>query len=144
MTLTSPCMPHEKPCYNASGSKQWCPISHWTSIYDGSLVRLLLAILSPAEALRHAGGDAFISICLWRLGFAHTDPGPWFNDPAMRLFDAAAWMGTRNLAARLFEAAEGLCTDAICQVEALLNAAVRNIYCLQMVKQQILLALGPT
>lgn len=36
---------------------------------------------------RVAGGDAFISICLWRAGFAFTDPGPGFFDPKIQMFD---------------------------------------------------------
>ena len=44
----------------------------------------------------------------------------------MRLFDAAAWMDTRSLTARLFEAAEGVCTDPICQVEALEAMAMKD------------------
>ena len=34
-----------------------------------------------------SGGDAFISICLWRAGFAFTDPGPGFFDPKIQMFD---------------------------------------------------------
>jgi len=60
------------------------------------------------------GGDAFITICLWKLGFAHTDPGPYFNLESMRLFDAAATMNSQHLADRLFEAAEESCDHPIC------------------------------
>ena len=63
-----------------------------------------------------AGGDAFITICLWKLGFAHTDPGPFFNSESMRLFDAAATMNSQDLADRLFEAAEDVCDHSICSV----------------------------
>ena len=66
--------------------------------------------------LTNAGGDAFITICLWKLGFAHTDPGPYFNSEAMRLFDAAASMNSQDLADRLFEAAEDVCDHPICPV----------------------------
>ena len=66
--------------------------------------------------LANAGGDAFITICLWKLGFAHTDPGPYFNSESMRLFDAAATMNSQDLADRLFEAAEDVCDHPICPV----------------------------
>ena len=68
----------------------------------------------PICFVTNAGGDAFITICMWKLGFAHTDPGPWFNDPAMRLFDAAAGLSSVELAVKLSEAAQGRCRDPIC------------------------------
>lgn len=74
--------------------------------------------MSSAGRIFFVGGDAFLSICLWRLGFAPTDPGPWFNELRMRLFDGASWMDTHSLASHFFEAAEGVCTDPICQVNA--------------------------
>lgn len=68
--------------------------------------------------LCHAGGDAFMTICLWKLGFAHTDPGPWFNDPRMRLFDAAESLSSHELASRLFDAADGSCEHSVCQARS--------------------------
>jgi len=35
----------------------------------------------------HAGGDAFFTICLWRSGFALTDPGFSVFTPDAKLFD---------------------------------------------------------
>lgn len=34
-----------------------------------------------------AGGDAFISICLWQAGFAVTDPGYSFYHPEIQMMD---------------------------------------------------------
>ena len=34
-----------------------------------------------------AGGDAFFTICLWRAGFALTDPGYSVFNPDAKLFD---------------------------------------------------------
>lgn len=60
-----------------------------------------------------AGGDAFISICLWRAGYAFTDPGPGFFDPKIQMFDpgpedtlgAMVW-----LAHALLDKCNALCT----------------------------------
>ena len=34
-----------------------------------------------------AGGDSFLQICLWRQGFAVTDPGPGLTMPDVQMFD---------------------------------------------------------
>ena len=34
-----------------------------------------------------AGGDAFISICMWQAGFAVTDPGYSFYHPEVQMMD---------------------------------------------------------
>ena len=34
-----------------------------------------------------AGGDAFISICMWQAGFAVTDPGYSFYHPEIQMMD---------------------------------------------------------
>lgn len=52
-----------------------------------------------------AGGDAFITICLWRAGFAHSDPGWSFSRPDMRMFDPVG--DGPNLHSLLTNASEG-------------------------------------
>ena len=42
-------------------------------------------LLTMPEAC--AGGDAFFTICLWRSGFALTDPGFSIFNPDAKLFD---------------------------------------------------------
>lgn len=37
--------------------------------------------------LCRAGGDAFISICMWQAGFAVTDPGYSFYHPEIQMMD---------------------------------------------------------
>lgn len=65
------------------------------------------------DASTTPGGDAFISICLWRAGFAFTDPGPGFFDPKIQMFDpgpedtlgAMVW-----LAHALLDKCDDMCT----------------------------------
>ena len=40
-----------------------------------------------ADRVVAAGGDAFISICLWQAGYAVTDPGFSFYHPEVQMFD---------------------------------------------------------
>ncbi|KAK9817252.1 hypothetical protein WJX72_011896 [[Myrmecia] bisecta] len=44
-------------------------------------------MIDCVESLHSTGGDAFITICLWFHGYAHTDPGYSFYHPEMRMFD---------------------------------------------------------
>ena len=39
------------------------------------------------EAVVPAGGDAFISICMWQAGYAVTDPGFSFYHPEIQMMD---------------------------------------------------------
>ena len=61
-----------------------------------------------------AGGDALLTICLWKAGYAHTDPGFSFYHPTVRMFDP----GPENSPGLLYamtEALSGRC-DPSCQV----------------------------
>ncbi len=60
------------------------------------------------------GGDAFISICLWKAGYGMTDPGWSFYHPEFRMFDAGP-EDRFGLLLRLSKALERKC-DASCQV----------------------------
>ena len=42
-------------------------------------------VFTPGQCL--AGGNAFFTICLWRSGYALTDPGFSVFNPEARLFD---------------------------------------------------------
>ena len=42
---------------------------------------------TAADRVVAAGGDAFISICLWQAGYAVTDPGFSFYHPEVQMFD---------------------------------------------------------
>ena len=53
------------------------------------------------------GGDAFITICLWKAGFAHTDPGYSFTHPDIRAFDPLSGDGIGLLGLLLHLAAGG-------------------------------------
>ncbi len=68
-----------------------------------------------------AGGDAFFTICLWRAGFAPTDPGLSVFDPSARIFDPYQFEwgsdkdGEKRILANLERSHKGEC-DWKCQV----------------------------
>ena len=61
-----------------------------------------------------AGGDSFLQICLWRQGFAVTDPGPGLTMPDVQMFDPGT-EDRKGLMHRWISALEGEC-DEVCQV----------------------------
>ena len=71
---------------------------------------------TPAKALllTPAGGDSFLQICLWRQGFAVTDPGPGLTLPDVQMFDPGT-EDRKGLMHRWISALEGEC-DEVCQV----------------------------
>lgn len=79
-------------------------------------VALLEAVSLPfmercARSLHSTGGDAFISLCLWRAGYASTDPGTSLYEGGTRHFDPGSEdrLGAmRNLAAYVDGHWEGL------------------------------------
>lgn len=62
----------------------------------------------------HAGGDGLLMACLWKAGYAVTDPGFSFYHPEMRMFDPVSQEG-RQLMYAFTEGLSGGC-DASCQV----------------------------
>ena len=71
---------------------------------------------TPAKAvlLMPAGGDSFLQICLWRQGFAVTDPGPGLTQPDVQMFDPGT-EDRKGLMHKWISAVEGEC-DEVCQV----------------------------
>ena len=61
-----------------------------------------------------AGGDSFLQICLWRQGFAVTDPGPGLTLPDVQMFDPGT-EDRKGLMHKWISALEGEC-DEVCQV----------------------------
>ena len=64
-----------------------------------------------------AGGDALLTICLWKAGYAHTDPGFSFYHPTVRMFDPGP-EDSPGLLYAMTEALSGRC-DPSCQVTSL-------------------------
>lgn len=63
---------------------------------------------------QYTGGDAFITICLWKAGYAMTDPGWSFYHPEFRMFDAGP-EDRQGVLMRLSKALDRKCDDT-CQV----------------------------
>ncbi len=61
-----------------------------------------------------AGGDAFLSICLWQAGYAITDPGYSFYHPEVQMFDPGP-EDRMGVMMRLVRALDHRC-DETCQV----------------------------
>ncbi len=60
------------------------------------------------------GGDALLMACLWKAGYAITDPGFSFYHPELRMFDPVSQEG-RQLLYAFTEGLSGGCDDS-CQV----------------------------
>ncbi|KAK9867583.1 hypothetical protein WJX84_007677 [Apatococcus fuscideae] len=60
------------------------------------------------------GGDALLTICLWKAGYAHTDPGFSFFHPTVRMFDPGP-EDSPGLLYAMTEALAGRC-DPSCQL----------------------------
>lgn len=60
------------------------------------------------------GGDALLMACLWKAGYAITDPGFSFYHPELRMFDPVSQEG-RQLLYAFTEGLSGGC-DESCQV----------------------------
>ncbi len=61
-----------------------------------------------------SGGDALLVVCLWKAGYAISDPGFSFYHPELRMFDPVSQEG-RQLLYAFTEGLSGGC-DASCQV----------------------------
>ncbi len=70
--------------------------------------------MNRASLYGHAGGDALLTICLWKAGYAHTDPGFSFFHPTVRMFDPGP-EDSPGLLYAMTEALAGRC-DPSCQV----------------------------
>ena len=71
-----------------------------------------------------AGGDGLLMACLWKAGYAVTDPGFSFYHPELRMFDPVSQEG-RQLLYAFTEGLSGGC-DASCQVPPLLSLGYRG------------------
>ena len=67
----------------------------------------------------HAGGDALLMACLWKAGYAVTDPGFSFYHPELRMFDPVSQEG-RQLLYAFTEGLSGGC-DPSCQVMCIVH-----------------------
>ncbi|CAL8466520.1 g6056 [Coccomyxa elongata] len=84
-------------------------------------------------SLKSTGGDAFFTVCLWRAGYAPTDPGYSVFVPEARVFDPFQWEWNNDNdgEARMLLAIEafkkGLC-DRQCQLrlDLMVSAHVRS------------------
>lgn len=47
----------------------------------------MLSLEREPEASCCTGGDAFLTICLWELGYAHTTPDPKWHPVGLQMFD---------------------------------------------------------
>lgn len=82
-----------------------------------SLHTLLVAPQAKICGL-NPGGDAYVTICLWKMGFAHTDPGISLKRLGVSAFGGVENYRARDLAKDFAAAALGKCKadDYICQV----------------------------
>lgn len=69
-----------------------------------------------------AGGDAFISICLWQAGYAMTDPGYSFIRPEVQMFDPGP-EDRMGVMMKLVRAIDHRC-DEPCQVRLFTMASI--------------------
>ena len=74
-----------------------------------------------------AGGDALLTICLWKAGYAHTDPGFSFYHPTVRMFDPGP-EDSPGLLYAMTEALSGRC-DPSCQVISRNLLPVERAFC---------------
>ena len=98
-----------------------------------------------------AGGDALLMACLWKAGYAISDPGFSFYHPELRMFDPVSQEG-RQLLYAFTEGLSGGCDDS-CQVRCcfptlllLLHLLRLCCLCLQVLLQTIgqMVKIGPT
>ena len=75
---------------------------------------MLLQHKIPRFGAVGAGGDALLMACLWKAGYAITDPGFSFYHPELRMFDPVSQEG-RQLLYAFTEGLSGGCDDS-CQV----------------------------
>ncbi|KAK9916685.1 hypothetical protein WJX75_005772 [Coccomyxa subellipsoidea] len=84
-------------------------------------------------SLKSTGGDAFFTVCLWRAGYAPTDPGYSVFNPEARVFDPFQWEwgndsdGEIKILQALEASKSGSC-DYHCQLrlDMMVNAHVRS------------------
>ncbi|EIE26267.1 hypothetical protein COCSUDRAFT_39407 [Coccomyxa subellipsoidea C-169] len=84
-------------------------------------------------SLKSTGGDAFFTICLWRAGYAPTDPGYSVFNPEARIFDPFQWEwgndsdGEARIMRALEDSKSGSC-DHQCQLrlDMMVSAHVRS------------------
>lgn len=69
-----------------------------------------------------AGGDGLLMACLWKAGYAVTDPGFSFYHPELRMFDPISQEG-RQLLYAFTEGLSGGC-DSSCQVRCLCSCVL--------------------
>ena len=75
---------------------------------------------APRQVHPHAacaGGDAFISICLWQAGYAVSDPGYSFYHPEVQMFDPGP-EDRMGVMLKLVRALDSNRCDARCRVRA--------------------------
>ena len=86
------------------------------SVYNPACGDKTPILWTPARALllMPAGGDSFLQICLWRQGFAVTDPGPGLTLPDVQMFDPGT-EDRKGLMHKWISAVQGEC-DEVCQV----------------------------
>lgn len=78
----------------------------------GLLRRVSLAYMEECIQGDHStGGDAFISICLWKAGYGTTDPGFSFYHPEIQMFDPGP-EDRMGVLMRLSRALERKCDDS--------------------------------
>ena len=93
-------------------------IAAWHALNTGTapLLQTLAADLICLMACC-AGGDAFLSICMWEMGYAPTTPGDAFHQPELRGFDGLN-EDRMGLVDMLNRAVEGTCSQRWCHVSA--------------------------
>jgi len=101
-----------------------------------SSLHLFAVFIQPHMYLApgNAGGDSFLTICLWELGFAHTTPDPLWHPAGLQMFDPSpselnpddfiVWKASHILGNMLQEAA-GVCRG-LCRVRFLPSWIARS------------------
>ena len=76
-----------------------------------------MSIASPLK-IKFAGGDALVTICLWKLGFAVTDPGVFLERRGVSAFGGVEHMSGESLRRVFTAATQGQCAsdDFVCKV----------------------------
>eukprot|EP00891_Asterochloris_glomerata_P009886 jgi/Astpho2/9886/Aster-06600 len=79
-------------------------------------------------SLRSTGGDAFLSICMWEMGYAPTTPGDAFHQPELRGFDGLN-EDRMGLVDMLNRAVEGTCSQRWCheRLEHMVSLHIRAV-----------------
>ncbi|KAK9822059.1 hypothetical protein WJX74_004369 [Apatococcus lobatus] len=119
------CQTDERHIFDADCHIPLHPLERTYSMHGGAGALLSIGLMRSVplsfmqDCLANAGvttgGDALLTICLWKAGYAHTDPGFSFYHPTVRMFDPGP-EDSPGLLYAMTEALSGRC-DPSCQLQ---------------------------